>query len=274
MWQCPLCQSDLRLTTSSASCENQHTFDRAKSGYLNLLPVQFKKSRQPGDDKSMLRARQTFHSFGSYSPLMDAMSSMLVEHLTPQRRDVTVFDAGCGEGTYLNTVCGNLERAGIKVEAAGGDIAKQAVDIAAKAYRQYQFVVASNVNLPIADDAVDIMLQVFAPGSEPEQARVLRGDGLLMTVEPGPQHLRELKARVYETPREHPVPGEQRSGFTLIASQPLRYNLTFTTDEQKAALLTMTPYMWKVAPQKRATLTDGLHAVTADFAIQLWRVAK
>lgn len=270
MWRCPQCQSELTLTASAAHCENQHTFDRAKSGYLNLLPVQFKKSKQPGDDKAMLRARQTFHHLRGYAPLMEEIGALILANISPDDSSLTLFDAGCGEGTYVDTITRLLVENGLNVTSSGCDIAKVAVDIASKAYRQHQFVVASNVNLPLKDGCLDVLLQVFAPGSEKEQARVLSANGLLVTVDPGPAHLQELKALVYETPRQHPEPATERNGFRNITTKRLRYTLDFTSDEQKMALLTMTPYLWRVATEKRGTLTEGLEAVTADFVVQLW----
>ena len=35
---------------------NKHQFDKAKEGYVNLLPVQHKKSKNPGDDAQMVQA--------------------------------------------------------------------------------------------------------------------------------------------------------------------------------------------------------------------------
>jgi 23S rRNA (guanine745-N1)-methyltransferase len=46
---CPLCHSPLAFTARSWCCENRHQFDQAKEGYVNLLPVQHKRSREPGD---------------------------------------------------------------------------------------------------------------------------------------------------------------------------------------------------------------------------------
>ncbi|MEG2830695.1 MAG: 23S rRNA (guanine(745)-N(1))-methyltransferase, partial [Edwardsiella sp. (in: enterobacteria)] len=48
-YQCPLCHSPLRQDAHQWCCVNNHRFDCAKEGYVNLMPVQFKHSRQPGD---------------------------------------------------------------------------------------------------------------------------------------------------------------------------------------------------------------------------------
>ncbi len=52
-YRCPLCQQALLLDEKSYRCENNHSFDQAKQGYVNLLPVQFKHSKEPGDNKAV-----------------------------------------------------------------------------------------------------------------------------------------------------------------------------------------------------------------------------
>ncbi len=77
MWHCPLCKLPISLHTTPIRCENNHTFDKAKSGYVNLLPVQFKKSKLPGDDKAMVRARREFHQLNAYKPLKDKLVTLV-----------------------------------------------------------------------------------------------------------------------------------------------------------------------------------------------------
>ena len=51
---CPICKKSLTLKSKSYRCENNHSFDEAKEGYVNLLPVQYKHSKDPGDNKAMV----------------------------------------------------------------------------------------------------------------------------------------------------------------------------------------------------------------------------
>ena len=48
-WRCPICAGDLALLQDGARCPLGHQFDRARQGYINLLPVNHKGSREPGD---------------------------------------------------------------------------------------------------------------------------------------------------------------------------------------------------------------------------------
>ncbi|MFP3457430.1 methyltransferase, partial [Psychrobacter sp. SIMBA_152] len=43
--RCPIEQSSLQLVDGSWRCENGHSYDVAKQGYVNLLPVQNKRSK-------------------------------------------------------------------------------------------------------------------------------------------------------------------------------------------------------------------------------------
>ena len=75
-YRCPLCQQALLLDEKSYRCANNHSFDQAKQGYVNLLPVQFKHSKEPGDNKAMVQARRAFLDKGYYQPLLDSMLAL------------------------------------------------------------------------------------------------------------------------------------------------------------------------------------------------------
>ena len=67
----------------------------AKEGYVNLLPVQHKRSRDPGDSAEMMQARRAFLDAGHYQPLRDAIVAQLRERLDDKA--TAVLDIGCGE---------------------------------------------------------------------------------------------------------------------------------------------------------------------------------
>ncbi|RDV26027.1 methyltransferase domain-containing protein [Alteromonas aestuariivivens] len=281
MWQCPLCHLALNTEDTSWRCANNHTFDRAKSGYVNLLPVQQKKSKHPGDDKAMLNARRAFHDSHGYLPLMQAVARQLenlfVQHNKPIRYSVEppaapliLYDAGCGEGAYLKFVADALAVAGYSVVASGSDIAKQAVEMASKSFPSAQFVVASSVSLPVMDEQLDVIMQIFAPGKDDEYARVLRPRGLLVTVDPGPDHLWQLKQKVYQRPQQHQQKSSQKAGFELLETCRETFELVFSSDTQRQALYAMTPYVWRLNEEHRVEL-DHLAEVTADFTVRFWR---
>ena len=75
-YQCPLCSKSLTKTQNTLRCESNHSFDFAKEGYVNLLPVQNKNSKQPGDSLEMVKARRTFLEQGFYAFLQQALSDI------------------------------------------------------------------------------------------------------------------------------------------------------------------------------------------------------
>ena len=242
----------------------------AKAGYVNLFPVQFKNSKNPGDDKAMIRARREFHSKHGYLPLKQRMVALLADN-APELDTLRVYDAGCGEGSYLYHIVKGLNEKHINTSGAGSDIAKIAVELAAKAYKNLQFVVASSFDLPLQDGSQHILLQVFAPGDSKEYARVLHTGGLLVTVDPAPRHLFELKARIYDKPQQHSVGMGEREGFSLLSDEAFSYTLTFDSLEQVTDLVKMTPYYWKLPEGKIESIISTLKEVTVDFQIRLYK---
>jgi 23S rRNA (guanine745-N1)-methyltransferase len=294
MWLCPLCKTSVSLHETPIRCLNNHSFDKAKAGYVNLLPVQFKKSKMPGDDKAMVRARREFHQQNAYKPLKDRMCELIGAYLNPKIRErgrVNIYDAGCGEGSYLNAVVAGLKEKGFKknklqnqklsegssqaqdieVTGAGSDISKVAVELAAKAFKQHTFVVASSFDLPLESNSQDVVLQVFAPGSNDEYQRILTPDhGLLITVDPAEDHLYEIKQRVYDAPEKHQLDVSERDGFSLVTRETLRFEISLLNNEHALSLVKMTPFYWKLPQDNIMDIVNSLTNVTAHFHIQVW----
>lgn len=270
MWRCPLCQHPLQQFERTWRCENRHTFDEAKSGYLNLLPVQQKKSKQPGDDKTMVNARRCFHDAGGYEPLMAALTDIISTNALPEQT-LNLFDAGCGEGSYLGFIAQALHCSGYSISASGSDIAKHAVDLAAKRYKQCHFAVASSVNLPLEDASQNVLLQVFAPGSDSEYQRIIARGGLLITVDPAENHLWTIKQAIYDTPRQHDVNFDDKAGFTRQHEARVSFTVDLTNPKTRQGLLEMTPYYWRLPQDKATALFSNTKQVEADFVVHVWQ---
>ena len=97
-FSCPLCHASLTRSDKSYACPQGHQFDMAKEGYVNLLPVQHKRSRDPGDSAEMMQARRAFLDAGHYLPLRETVAQMLGD-LLPDSASA-MLDIGCGEGYY------------------------------------------------------------------------------------------------------------------------------------------------------------------------------
>ncbi|MGY0159276.1 23S rRNA (guanine(745)-N(1))-methyltransferase [Edwardsiella tarda] len=263
-YQCPLCHSALRLDGRQWSCANNHRFDCAKEGYVNLMPVQFKHSRQPGDSSAMMQARSAFLQAGHYQPLRDAVQAALARYLPAP--GCNVLDIGCGEGYYTASWCEAAQ-----AQVYGLDIAKVAIRYAARHYPAVRFCVASSQRLPFADASMGGVVRIYAPCNAAELARVVADGGCLVTVTPAARHLYQLKELVYPQVHLHEQKEELLAGFTPVASQRLAYEMSLS-GAQAADLLQMTPFAWRAAPG----VSEALRARSAlmcetDFLIRVYR---
>ncbi len=182
-------------------CPQGHSFDIARSGYINLLQPQDRRSKQPGDTVSAVKARRRLHDLGVTEPLLRAIA----ETLNLTAGDI-VLDAGCGDGDYLGALA---REAGFA--AYGVDISIPAIDAAARRYPECQWIVANADRfIPFADGSFSIVQSITARMNASEFRRVLREDGRLLVAIPAPDDLIELRgagrdrvARTVETFAPH-----------------------------------------------------------------------
>lgn len=262
-WLCPLCHSLLIQTANSYRCCQGHQFDVAKEGYLNLLPVQHKRSKEPGDNSEMIQARRAFLDAGHYQPLRDTVGEVL-QQLSPK----VLLDIGCGEGYYTGGFA--TVRSDIEGETYGLDVSKVAIRYAAKRYRNVHFCVASSQRLPFADNAMDAIIRIFAPCNAAELARVVKPGGVVITATPGPRHLFQLKELIYQQVELHHEVVEDMPHFTLKQTLQPAWNMTLT-GEQATTLLQMTPFAWRARPEVWQQLKLAMNFVCeTDFVVRVW----
>lgn len=255
---CPLDGAPLHCTGSAWTCAFGHNFDIASQGYTNLLPVQNKRSREPGDSKEMVAARRRFLMAGFYQPIAAAVSRAVLANL-PADASISCLDAGCGEGYYLRQLAA---AAGDKqmLTLLGLDISKWAVLSAAKQDTRVSWVVGSNAKLPVLSGTLDRVLCLFGFPVYPEFARVLKPGGLLVQVDSGPDHLRELREIIYPSLKpERPADLQTPAGFSRLSTETLRFLIELTGAEQIADLLAMTPHLYRASAEGR----DKAAALTA-----------
>jgi 23S rRNA (guanine745-N1)-methyltransferase len=186
MLLCPVrtCRLALEREERRLLCARGHSFDVARSGYINLLQPQERRSKQPGDTSAALAARRRLHDRGTTGPLLHAIAEIMVA--SPS--DI-VLDAGCGEGFYLGTLA---RQTGFS--AHGVDISVPAIDAAARRYSGCEWIVANADRLvPYADRSFSIVLSITARMNSSEFRRVLREDGRLLVALPAPEDLVELR---------------------------------------------------------------------------------
>lgn len=255
---CPICGDGLEIQGNTCRCENNHSFDVARQGYINLLPVQQKRSLQPGDTAQQVRARRAFLDGGFYAPIAQALCQLAREADCKG----PILDVGCGEGYYSARLADCLS-----TELTGLDISKEAVRFAAGRYKQHQWLCASAAHLPVADNSVGLIASLFALTLPQEYQRVLRPDGMLIQVLAAPEHLLGLKSVIYPklTHKEKEIT-PQIPGFRLVKSLPLQFAFTVEA-EQVQNLLSMTPHVYRISKagaqrlQQTPRLTDTASCV-------------
>jgi 23S rRNA (guanine745-N1)-methyltransferase len=264
---CPLDGLPLHANGATWRCDSGHSFDIASQGYTNLLPVQHKRSRDPGDSKEMVAARRRFLTAGFYQPIAAAVSRAVLAEL-PHHETGSCLDAGCGEGYYLRELAAAVPEAQT-LALLGLDISKWAVLSAAKQDKRPAWVVGSNANLPVLPGTLDRVLCMFGFPVYEEFARVLKPGGRLLQVDAGPDHLRELREIIYpslkpERTTETPTP----AGFSHLSTETLRFSIELTRAEQISDLLAMTPHLFRASAAGRAAAAE-LTAMSLGVDVRL-----
>lgn len=269
---CPLDGSALRIADRSWRCADGHSFDIARQGYVHLLPVQNKRSKDPGDNKQMVAARQRFLSSGFYQPLADAINRA-VFHEGFSESSIDCLDAGCGEGYYLRQLAHSAPET-VDLALVGLDISKWAILSAAKQDKSPAWVVGSNANLPAMPETLDRILCLFGFPVYPEFARVLKSGGEIVQMDAGVDHLRELREIIYPELRA-PRPDQKvmPDGFTNLDTSVIRYALTLPDKDSIADLLAMTPHLYRANAEGLARAAQ-IESLTVTVDVILRRIKK
>ncbi len=238
---CPVCKNRLLPYINTYRCKNGHSFDLAKSGYVNLL-LNNAQGRH-GDDKLMVKARTVFLEKGYYLPLAEKITEIAEEH-----KPETLIDAGCGEGYYTE----KLSKLGYIKEIIGIDISKEALKAAAKRKCGFKLAVGSTSDMPVESEASDMLINVFSPFFGEEFRRVLKKGGYIIRVIPLEKHLHELRCAIYDKPYDNIVPKLECEGFDIIEKSEIKYELHLDNNEDIMSLFSMTPYYYKTSREDQA----------------------
>ena len=261
---CPICGEILDRIEKQYRCGNGHSFDLARQGYVNLLPVQQKRSLNPGDTREQVLGRRAFLETGCYEPI----SNTLNETAKALGATGPILDVGCGEGYYSARLAEALG-----AELTGLDISKEAVRCAAAKYKGPQWLCGTAAHLPVETGSAGVVTSLFALTMAEEFKRVLRPDGYFFQVLAAEDHLLGLKSIIYpelKFKEKNTVP--EVPGFELVKSVPIRF--TFTVEgEQVQNLLGMTPHVFRITKEGAARLaaTEKL-TDTASAVLNVYRV--
>lgn len=255
---CPVCNQQIHKQGGQFRCNNGHSFDIAKEGYVNLLRSG-KSGDLIGDDKLSARSRRDFLNQGYYSSLKDALCRIFAD------KQGGVLDICCGEGYYTAALAQNPN-----LQVYGFDISKEMVRLAAKRGGGSYFV-ANLASIPIAESSMDYAVHLFAPFQEQAFRKILKPGGRLFTVVPGCRHLWGLKQALYETPYENDEKLPQTSQLRFCGSQKVSAQITLASNADIQAVFRMTPYYFHTSEQDKAKLLSLDHLETAvEFVIGIY----
>lgn len=260
---CPICGGSLCREDRCYRCENRHSFDIARQGHVNLLPVQQKKSLHPGDTREQVLSRRAFLEAGFYAPIADTLCQTALE----LGAKGPILDIGCGEGYYSSRLADAMN-----AELTGLDISKEAVRCAAAKYKNALWICGTAAHLPVADGTAGSITSLFALTMAEEFRRVLASDGLYFQVLAAQDHLLGLKSIIYpelKLKEKDSVP--ELPGFRLVKTVPIRFEFT-VAGEQVQNLLSMTPHVYRISKDGAARLaaTDKL-TDTASCVLNVYR---
>ncbi len=252
---CPIDGELLELCDKQLICSNGHTFDLARQGYVNLLPVQHKRTKHPGDSKTMVLARSRFLNSGVYESVAEKLAETTFSQLI-DNEDSCVLDAGCGEGYYLDHIFNYLKDKNntSAISFVGMDISKEAIVEAAKRNKQISWIVGTNRQPPLEPSSVDIILCVFGFQSFAGFNKILKSGGKIILVEPGADHLMELREIIYSKVKQTPLQDLAQledMGFSILDSQPLQFKTGAINNKQINDLLIMTPHFYRATKEGR-----------------------
>lgn len=252
---CPKCSKELIKVDKTFKCSNNHCYDIAKQGYVNL----YLNGKISGDSKEMVVARNEFLNHGYY----ECLRNKLVEIIRDLKPNYLV-DLGCGEGYYtskMSVYC---------MKTVGVDLSKDALKIAARDDKKSQYVLASIFHLPIKE--VDCITNIFAPTPLDEIKRILMKDGIYLRVTPHIKHLYEFKQALYKEAYVNEIEVIEDNDLELINRIQVDDTIKITNNKDIQALFMMTPYYWKSSIET-SNIVKAMNEIetTISFDIQIYK---
>lgn len=249
---CPVCKKPLKKITYSYKCQNNHNYDIAKQGYVNL---NMHNSQNTGDNNEMINARHQFLNKGYYLFLLEEINKLLTV-------EDNLIDFACGEGYYTSKfICKNK---------IGIDLSKQGLKIASKNDSNTLYLLNSIFNNPIEDKCADKIITIFAPISKQEIKRILKDNGKFILVKPNQKHLFELKQILYDSPYLNEIINIKIEGLKLEKEIQIQKQ-TVLNNEDLQSLFMMTPYFntTSIADKQKLNSIEKLD-ITFSFIIDIY----
>jgi 23S rRNA (guanine745-N1)-methyltransferase len=252
------CGRGLTGKERSLVCEQGHAYDVARSGYVNLLQPQDRRSLDTGDSTEVAAARRRLFDAGIGLGVVDAIAARMADLVRPA--DACIVDLGCGTGDAL-------ARIAARTPAIGIDISTRAVEHAARRYPAMTWVVANaDRRLPLPDASVSLVISLHARRNPDECARVLASGGHLIAAVPAADDLVELRAAVHgtaiERDRVHGLIDEHASLFDVVEQA----GVSERRDLAREALKDLLQVTYRGARRSQASAAGAVSGMSVTFA--------
>ena len=258
LFACPLCGKQMKVTKSSLVCQENHCYDISKRGYINFV----QKTSVKIYNAELFEHRRLVYNSGFYDELMERMDLLVSAHAC-SRKECTVVDSGCGEGTFLTKLSSRIS--GNKI---GFDISKDAILQACKSTKEILWLVADLVNIPLKDNCADVLFNIFTPANYNSFHRILKEDGILIKVIPGIEYLQEFRKAVgtkLKSHRDDEKVIHYLSQYMEIVEKKRVYYKVRVNREQLRSWIKMTPMMVNVSADEE--ILSSIKEVTIDVSI-------
>ena len=263
--KCPICNEDLVLSKMSLYCTNKHCFDVSNSGYVNLT---LNNRKQTYNKDSYLNRRAVFNT-GYYSHILQEVINTLASINTVK----TILDVGCGEGYYSREIYKKLRK-----EIIAFDISKDSIQMASKIdlSDSIKWFVGDLTQLPIKDNCIDCILDIFSPANYSEFRRVLVEAGYIIKVIRGNMHMVELRNIVSEYLRNQEYSNERiislfKENCSFIYQKNVSASYEITNDKLQV-FTKMTPLLFNMSMNHKKHEFVEIPSLTIEGEILLGKV--
>ena len=269
-FQCPICDKPLHQHQASQGyyCDNKHHFDRSEQGYWVFAKPQ--KQKPVGDSRQLMRSKRFLLGSGIFSPVIEAVADTIAKRFANVSA-ISLLDFDAGDGYFLRALAPQLSAIApsMAVQPYGVIDAENAIFAAAKAQTPGWLCLGSTKKLPFADDNFDLVTVFDKPLKGKEWLRVVKPDGLVLLVIPGPRHLWQLKGHVYPDLTEKPFAPNLPSQVTILHTESVSFTLQ-VNGEQAITLLEMTPFAWRANDKVRHTIGHSqFDSLEVDYRVLL-----
>lgn len=274
MFQCPICHASMKVhNLKSLTCSNNHTFDLAKQGYLNLLTKQIPTHYT----KALFASRRHVITESDFFTSLHEKMIDVIHEQTEAKKHVRLIDMGSGEGSHLHRISHDLQTQwNTTVTGVGIDIAKEGILEAAKTYGKHLWFVADIASPPFADKTFDVIINILSPSNYDAFRRILTDDGIIVKVVPGENYLKEIRDFFYKQAERQDYSNEKiihlfKDNFQLVKRSKV-YRSQFLDKLAIQSLLQMTPLTWHISDEKRQSFLEAnITHITVDLEILVGR---